>query len=193
MAREVTTCLTCECAGCGAVVFVTATIGDTTNGEEVEVLHPPRSRRQRPRWLNSLGWSSMLRDAKYSFLTEIYEALDVDSLRLSILGIRSLVEHVMLQQLENDHGSFSKNLAAFHGAGHISNPQLNALKTVIELGHAVTHRAHSPTEEQVLAALDVTESIIQSIYVDGHSIARAVGKLPERRGVRHGARRAGGE
>jgi hypothetical protein len=87
----------------------------------------------------------------------------------------------MIDTIGSDLGSFRKNLDAFEKDGHISKPQRVALEKVVELGHAVTHRAHAPTKPQVLAALDVTEAIVSSIDVDPDAIKKVLKDLPPRR------------
>ena len=70
----------------------------------------------------------------------------------------------MLEHIE-DQGTFAKNLSKFEAAGFISRVQCEAIRPVIEAGHASMHRGFRATEQQIEAILDVTENVIESIYI----------------------------
>jgi hypothetical protein len=101
---------------------------------------------------------------KHEFIREIYSSLKTGNLRLTVLGVRALLEQVMLEHVE-DKGSFVKNLDQFEQAGFISRIQREAIVPVIEAGHASMHRGFKATEQQVEAILDITENLIESIYI----------------------------
>lgn len=171
----------CECGGCGTVLVVREHVGDDTNGETLIEYLPPREYRRRPAWLRKFRWKALAgKDPKSPLLNEIYSALSTDSLRLAALGLRALLEHVMVEQNHSDAGSFSNNVEAFMKAGHISANQRSALVKILDFGSAVMHRGHAPTREQVIAALDMTESIMQSIYSDITEVQRSMSDLPPR-------------
>ena len=50
---------------------------------------------------------------------EIYQAVCGGQLRLAVMGVRALIEQVMIHKV-GDNGSFVKNLDAFQKAGYIS-------------------------------------------------------------------------
>jgi Domain of unknown function (DUF4145) len=61
--------------------------------------------------------------------------------RLAIMGIRAFFEQMMISMV-GDHGKFDANLNAFCEQGYISLVQRDAMKAILEAGHAVTHRLH---------------------------------------------------
>lgn len=97
---------------------------------------------------------------------EIYSAHKAGNLRLCVIGIRALLEHVMVENI-SDQGGFFANLKAFEAGGFISRVQREAIEPVLEAGHASMHRGFKATEPQVQALLDVTENVLESIYVTG--------------------------
>jgi hypothetical protein len=92
-------------------------------------------------------------------------ALQNDSLRLAAMGIRALLEHVMVEKV-GDQGSFKNNLDAFESQGFISKSQRMVMEPVLEAGHATMHRSFKPTQSHLVALIDITENIIESIYIN---------------------------
>lgn len=80
------------------------------------------------------------------------------------MGIRSVIEQVIIEKV-GGHGTFSKNLNAFHEKGYISLVQRDVLDGALEAGHAVTHRMFNPTEQDLTILLDIVEGILAAIYV----------------------------
>jgi len=95
---------------------------------------------------------------------EIYQAVCGGQLRLAVMGVRALIEQVMIHKV-GDSGSFVKNLDAFQKAGYISLVQRDALSDILDAGHATIHRAYEPKTEDIQVALDITEGVMAAIYV----------------------------
>lgn len=114
-------------------------------------------------------WHS-IRYLKANDARRILEAKDNEqvavNLRLCVIGIRALLEHVMVENI-SDQGGFFANLKAFETGGFISRVQREAIEPVLEAGHASMHRGFKATEPQVQALLDVTENVLESIYITG--------------------------
>ena len=179
-----------ECCGCESVRLRTVEISDVCDRNDdggiiPEVkLYPQNPFRQRPKWLNRLifpfnvetGFSNT---QITQLIHEIYVALDGGCYRLVVMGIRALMETVMIQKV-TDKGSFKKNLSNFQSQGFISSTQTAALELVLEVGHATIHRSFKPEPYQVVAALDIVENIIESIYVNDVSNNNRLGDIPKR-------------
>jgi hypothetical protein len=71
-----------------------------------------------------------------SLSAEIYKAPGGGHHRLAAMGIRALLEQVMVIKV-CDHGYFGENLGAFCEKGFILRIQRDVLSTVLDLGHAV--------------------------------------------------------
>jgi hypothetical protein len=144
------------------------------------VMYPPESYRQEPRWMTQLFFAMPI-DNNFvgDFIKEIYVALRNKSLRLAVMGIRALLEQVMIDKV-GDKGTFKKNLDAFERAGFVSNGQRAVLEPVLEAGHATMHRSFKPTTMDVGHLMDITESIIESIYINERRASELSKRVPPR-------------
>jgi hypothetical protein len=95
------------------------------------------------------------------------------------MGIRSLIEHMMIDKC-GDHNSFKANVSAFCEAGYISAVQADYLTNTLEAGHAASHRAWRPTSSELSTLMDVTESLVESVYVLGKKVERVKSTVPPR-------------
>ncbi len=159
-----------KCRGCGTISFKNETwirgnYDEKGNSVPYSYYYPPAIYRPEPKWLNELD-SYLEEEQKFvhDLMKEIYSSLHNDSRRLATMGIRALIEHIMIKEV-GDQGSFVKNLDAFGAHGLISLSQEDILKTVLEAGHAAIHRSYSPTTEDLHTCMDIAESIVESIYI----------------------------
>jgi len=127
---------------------------------------PPAISRAEPKWLSTLGGIFPSDEMQYvrDLMREIYSALYNDSRRLAVMGIRALIEHLMITKV-SDQGSFLKNMKAFQDAGYISDQQRRILEPTLEAGHAAIHRGYNPTAEDVGTGVEIVESLVDIIYV----------------------------
>ncbi|TFW17970.1 DUF4145 domain-containing protein [Duganella callida] len=164
-----------KCCGCGAFTMIqTMSDGHTIERNQF----PSPASRRVPEWLFEIFLEDKVENpVKHAFIKEIYTALSTGSLRLATLGIRALLEHVMIEHV-GDKKTFGKNLDAFQEDGYISKKQREAIEPVLEAGHASMHRGFAPTYQDVTHLLDVTENLLQSIYIYGPRSAAL--KIPQR-------------
>jgi len=165
---EVSQNLIAACCGCHHRTFINRWWNSSENKDITQ--YPPKTVRKKPDWLYNLAWMTATafgepsNVTKSELLTEIYSALGASSTRLALMGIRALLEHVMIEQV-GDHGRFAENLSAFEAKGCISSLQRESLSRIIDAGHASIHRAYKPPLEDVMFCLDVTELLIAAIYI----------------------------
>src|SRR5205085_2157820 len=173
-----------ECAGCGDVRFVHdhwfSEDFDEAGPAKHADFYPPVATRQRPTW-HVLGLPLYLSTGTVGqLLDEIYCALPIKAYRIAVMGIRSLVEHIMIDRV-GDKGTFEKNIQAFFTTGHVAPIQQPIFRdALIEAGHAAMHRDWAPTEDDVTTLLDIVEGIIKAIYVEPAKAARVEKRLPPR-------------
>lgn len=103
----------------------------------------------------SLAYGTEVRKFE-DLLWEVYGATRNDLPRLAMMGIRALLEQVMIIKI-GDKGTFSANLSAFYEAGYVSWVQFEAINRILDAGHAAMHRGYVPKEEHLNTALDVIE------------------------------------
>lgn len=152
-----------QCKGCDNISLRVEHASSESDEESVSLFPPLISRRQ-PNWTVYLFMSDIV-DSRgiQAILKEIYVALHSKSNRLALMGIRALIEQVMLSKIE-DKGSFVKNLEEFNKNGFISESNRDYLKEALEAGHAVIHRAYKPSTSDVIHALNIVENIMEAIY-----------------------------
>jgi hypothetical protein len=130
------------------------------DGELVVDFYPSPVSRKKPSWWYRLeNKDELLSD----LLNEIYRAVDGGQYRLAAMGIRALLEQVMVAKV-GDLKTFDEKLDAFQEKGYISLIQRDTMENTLEVGHAAMHRGFKPTEEELSLALDIVETIIGAIY-----------------------------
>ena len=100
----------------------------------------------------------MLDSELVSLLKEIYEAVDSGQNRLAAMGIRALLEQVMILKV-GDIRTFDQKLDKFQEQGYISLIQRDAMRATLDVGDASVHRGYKPTEQDLEIALDIVEGI----------------------------------
>ena len=170
--------LTVSCLGCESVSFLILTHACYTDGT-VQCNYPSSAFRKKPRWLSdfSILFDDSLRHVN-RLIDEIYSAIQNDAPNLAALGVRSLIEIVMIMKCA-DLGTFSKNLDAFHSGGHISIYQKEKLMHLIDIGHAVTHRGFAINNEDIIVLMDILENILESLFANG-DVQGLAQKVPKR-------------
>ncbi len=163
-----------QCAGCRSISMAK----DCYYFEDFQVrYYPPPAKRKMPSWQ---FLPEVLPHKSAVLLDEIYEAMRGGQYRLAVMGIRALLEQLMISKV-GDHGSFKENVNAFCDKGYISNvKQRDQLNDILEAGHATMHRNFNPTERDVSIALDITENILSTINVNGEATASVADRIPPR-------------
>jgi Domain of unknown function (DUF4145) len=109
-------------------------------------------------------WRFKLPVEMRKLLEEIYRSLDAESLRLPMMGARTLVDMMILEKI-GDLGTFKDKLKELEKEGFVSARNREALDIAIGVGHAAAHRGHAATVSEVQAVMDIVETMLQAIYV----------------------------
>lgn len=165
-----------ECCGCEKLTLR----HDSWNSYETDeqghsiekiVYYPPAISRQAPPWLSSvegpffLDWDNPIP----RLLREIYSAVQNNMPALATMGIRALMERVMVEKV-GDTGTIGGNITKFISEGFIAQKSVPLFREfLIESGHAAMHRAYFPKSSDIIALLDIAESIVEAIYVHPYS------------------------
>ncbi|MBV9587257.1 MAG: DUF4145 domain-containing protein [Alphaproteobacteria bacterium] len=129
------------------------------------VAYPPRSARRKPQWMGRYSAEDrFIPDPVKELMKEIYIGLQNGSRRLVTMGTRAVLESIMVHKT-GDHGKFNLNLDEFQKAGYLSVRQRNTVEAILEAGHATIHRGWAPSDDDVSALLDITESVIEATYL----------------------------
>jgi len=136
--------------------------------------------RREPEWLLLVANQDGEEGKLGRLLCEIYQAVHGGQLRLAAMGIRALLEQMMITKV-GDHGTFLKNLDAFQAGGWVSLVQRDAISIVLDAGHAVTHRLFQPSTDDLNTALDIIDGVFAAIYVNQRQVERLAERTPSRR------------
>jgi hypothetical protein len=160
--------------------------GDDWKGMLEIVYYPPVSARRKPGWMPT--W--LLRDSPtqshhsiptsvIELMEEIYTALQNGSRRLVVMGTRAVLETIMVSKT-GDQGVFQKNVDAFQAAGYLSVLQSHTVGVILDAGHATIHRGWKPTDADVSAIMDITESVIETTYLHQPGAEKLQTNVPPR-------------
>lgn len=170
---------TLKCLGCDSIKLRHTSW--FSENEEDEVNHfPPAIFRKLPDWLTSLNILPVDEQFVNVLLKEIYVALQNNLPNLAAMGVRSLIEKVMISK-SGDQGTFTKNLKAFENEGYVSRIQRERIEAILDAGHATIHRKFTPTAQDVLTLVDITEHVIETVYLHGDLIKELKQRVPPRK------------
>jgi hypothetical protein len=170
-----------ECSGCRAISLGEYVRFD--DGETEESFYPSPVSRKEPEWLLHLvvGLTGNDQDSGLGgLLHEIYQSVHGGQYRLAAMGVRALLEQVMISRV-GDQGSFERTLDTFQKEGYVSFVQRDALRATLEVGHAAMHRAFTPTADDLKVALDVLEGVMAPIFHQLNAAERMIARVPPRR------------
>lgn len=181
----------CECCNWTTYLrdYVTTPKRGHSDYDEVSVsrsTYPVKSTR-RPLWLHLVTVAPGVRYAfredqpkLFSLVEQMYRCLDHKSYTAAALLSRSILETVMLRWIK-DTGSISGNIRSFRSNGCITQMQSEQMEYyAMDVGNAAMHRSHNPTVTQVMAAVEFTVSLIETLYVTKHLLKIHTMGLPPR-------------
>jgi hypothetical protein len=169
-----------QCCGCEEIKVKVAISGPYP--QDPPSYFPPAIFRRRPEWMTKLLFASLdggSQKVLSDLLTELYKGLQNDMPRLSAMGVRAVLEAVMLDKV-GDQGSFLKNVAKFADEGYIAKKQVPRVMSVLDAGSATIHRGFGPSSQDVIAMVNLTENLIESIYFHDEEINGVASRVPPR-------------
>jgi DNA-binding MarR family transcriptional regulator len=171
---------TLKCLGCDSIKL-RHTSWFSEDPDPVITYIPPAIFRPKPDWFSDLVLNAG-RENKFveKLLEEIYVALHYDLPSLAAMGVRSLIEKIMISKT-GDQGTFVKNLKKFEELGYVSRIERERLETILEAGHATIHRDFSPESPDIITLVDIAEHIVQSVYLHDSKIEALKKRVPPRK------------
>lgn len=80
-----------------------------------------------------------------------------------------------------DQGSFLKNISQFENLGYVSRIQRERLEAILEAGHAAIHRTYTPSKKDVITLVDLTEHIVETVYLHDAKVSALKKRVPARK------------
>lgn len=151
-----------QCMGCQTVSLAERIDWKAEHPRQTKYFPSPIPRKK-PRWVENSWLADKDQSLLGELMEEIYQAVSGGQYRLAAMGIRSLLEQLMIATV-GDLRTFDLKMDAFQQGGFISSIQRGAMKETLEMGHAVTHRGFAPSEKELSKALDIVEGICAAIF-----------------------------
>ena len=164
-----------QCLGCGTISMGHQRRWGVQEWVEKKYYPSPVSRKE-PDWV---GDGNKKQRELGELLKEIYQAVDGGQNRLAAMGIRALLEQVMILMV-GDLPTFDEKLDEFQKQGYVSLIQRDAMRATLDVGHAAMHRAFKPTEQDLKIALDVVDGIFAPIFGHKEAAEKLADRVPPR-------------
>lgn len=143
-----------KCLGCESLnLSIETTHVGNKNSHKKNI--PGRPKKNVPTWIFGLKREYI------ELLSEIYSAYNHGNLRLTSMGIRTMLDVLMTDSI-GDIGSFSKKISEFKSQGFINSKQADLITTCIEAGSASSHRSYKPDDNSLRDLLDIIEHLVET-------------------------------
>jgi len=124
-------------------------------------------------------WYSKLDDSKKALLSEIDRAVAAGLAALPTMGIRSLLEQIMREHVDEQR-TFKENIDAFQSAGFVTKQHALLLEHVVNAGHAAIHRAYFPNPSDLATCFDTIKHLMEGVYILRPKVDEVVKNIPKR-------------
>lgn len=147
-----------QCRGCDSISF--RVVGsDSEDPEDVETLYPNRTKGRTPTTGYDYFPSKTMR-----IYREVLQALNHRAPILAAIGLRALVESVCIDQ-QCLGKTLEKRIDELVSMGWLSQKQAEILHTHRFMGNVAAHELKAPKDQELIAALDIAETLLKTIYV----------------------------
>ena len=117
-------------------------------------IFPPKNQISFPEWVKDLPEEIMV------LAIDIYRALSYKMYTLVSMGIRTLIDAIAAEKI-GDIGGFDKKIKKLTEEGFISKKESEMLLSIVEVGHASSHRAFNPCEKDIKDCLVILNHIME--------------------------------
>lgn len=124
-------------------------------------------------------WYSFLGDTQKALILEIDSALSNKLEALPTIGLRTLLETIMVEKI-GDIGSFANKVKRFTEEGYVTPKMSEALSHVLDAGNASAHRAYFPSSEDLMTCVELVKHLMHGIYILRPSVKKVADNTPKR-------------
>jgi len=128
-------------------------------------------------------WYEQLDDAKKALLGEIDIGLRNDQSALPMMGLRALLESVMIDRV-GDCGGFDRKLSRFQESGFVTPQHADSIRKVLDAGHAAMHRTYFPNADDLRTCVEVIKHLMHGVYVLHPKVQVLAANVPPRPGAK---------
>lgn len=143
------------------------------------------ARGQSPGFFNETGsteypsWYEQLDDTKKTLLGEIDIGMRNDLSALPMMGLRALLESVMIERVGDD-GGFEAKLGRFEKHGYVTPQHAESIRKVLDAGHAAMHRTYFPSTDDLQTCAEVIKHLMHGLYVLQPKVQFLAANVPPR-------------
>ena len=155
----------CECAGCDNICYAisTTTEDDYFGGDESKdsawKTYPSREGERQP-----IERTYTLPNKVRVLYEEVVEATNAELSILAAVGLRSLIEAICKDRGVTG-GNLSELIDGLSVNGILSTSQAEILHSHRFLGNVAAHEVQRARREEILAALEIAENMLKTIYI----------------------------
>lgn len=124
-------------------------------------------------------WYDYLGDTQKALILEIDSALSNKLEALPTIGLRTLLETIMVEKI-GDIGTFSEKVKRFTKEGYVTPQMSEALSHVLDAGNASAHRAYIPSREDLMTCVELVKHLMHGIYILRPSMQKVADNTPKR-------------
>lgn len=162
-----------ECRGC-EIVSLRHTHWWSEGEDDTVTYFPPAVSRPMPRWRYEVPHRIA------ELMGEVYTALNADCRSLALMGVRTLVDLLLVNKI-GDVGTFAAKLQELENQKFISEHSRKILEAAVDAGNAAAHRGHKPTPQELNQVMDIVENLLQSVYIFPKAAATIASSTPPRK------------
>jgi hypothetical protein len=154
-----------QCGGCDTISFrrvhsnTDLFDGETGELEESIEIYPDPTKHREP-IPDSDEFPALTRRVYLETLTAISNNAPI----LAAIGIRAIIESVC-KDLATGKNNLAKNIDALADLGHLSKAQADMLHNHRFMGNVAAHEIQPPNPSNLIAALEIAETLLRTIYV----------------------------
>jgi hypothetical protein len=124
-------------------------------------------------------WYDYLGDTQKALILEIDSALSNKLEALPTIGLRTLLETIMVEKI-GDIGGFAEKVKRFTEDGYVTPKMSEALSHVLNAGNASAHRAYFPSREDLITCVELVKHLMHGIYILRPSTQKVADNTPKR-------------
>jgi len=147
------------------------------------------ARGQSPGFFNEAGsteyptWYEQLDDKKKTLLGEIDIGMRSDLSALPMMGLRALLESLMIERV-GDAGGFEAKLIRFQESGFVTLQHAGSIRKVLDAGHASMHRTYFPNADDLRTCAEIVKHLLHGLYVLHPKVQSLAANVPQRQGLK---------
>ena len=126
-------------------------------------------------------WYDLLDDIQKALILEIDSAMSNKLEALPTIGLRTLLETIMVEKV-GDCGSFFQKVKRFTEEGYVTPKMAEALIHVLDAGNASAHRAYFPSKDDLVTCVELVKHLIHGIYILRPRVEKVADNTPKRGG-----------